>query len=76
MKFWLMGKHLIDRLLLWQATIELDNASRLVIEANDELDRAVALSVHLLRKRDDARMRAQNSGWRIDRAERIKFLGI
>lgn len=76
MKPLLVLHHLLHRVLLWNAEIQTDNAARCVIEAETEIQRAAQLLAHNTRLLNDARQKATLSGYAIDKAERVRFLGI
>ena len=76
MKLILVARHLYDRLMLWSAELNAHSAQTIALEAEQETLRAAQLLARNMRLLDDARMRAQNSGWRIERRERLLSLGV
>lgn len=72
----LIARHLVHRVRLWNAEIQTDNASRILLDAQEEIDRAAQLLAHNTRLLNDARQKAMLSGYAIDKAERVRFLGI
>lgn len=75
-RFWLLALYHWNELMLWQASIEADNAAKIVAEAEAEINRAISLAAQNNRKMAEARERLMISGFRVQRYDRLLSLGV